>query len=71
MWKMVRPVFLTDDEKDLVIDVIELHEEGLMSAKDETTVDQSIPSVESLVDLTGGIEDELDSLERIRGKLSK
>jgi hypothetical protein len=64
----VGPTF-SHEEADLLLDILDNWEEGCKEAKKETTTDRTVESVEELVDLSTGYDDQLALVKSIREKV--
>lgn len=62
---------LSASERRLLIDVIDIHVQGVEQAKILTTEDPTIDSAEQLLDLMAGYDDDLASLSKIRKLLNE
>lgn len=60
---------LTQKERRLLLDVIDLHVEGIRDAKRQTTLDPTVGTADQLLDLMSGYDDDLATLTTIREKL--
>ncbi len=60
---------LNSEETKLLVDVIDIHIQGIREAKPLTTDDPTVESAEQLLDLMSGYDDDLKVLERIKAKL--
>lgn len=62
-------VWLNKQERSLLADVIDLHTEGILVAKSETTLDPTIDTADRLLDLMSGYDDDCRVLKKVKGKL--
>jgi hypothetical protein len=54
-----------EDDYRILREALELHVEGLRSAKDEVTLDRTLEKAEDLVDVTRSLDEDIDRGERM------
>lgn len=64
------PVILTAVEVNLLRDIIDMHVEGIVTAKVVTTTDPTVQTADELTDLMSGYEDDLVTCQNIRRKVT-
>lgn len=62
-------IWLNRQERNLLADVIDLHVEGILLAKVETTEDPTVDTAERLLDLMASYDEDYRTLDKVKGKL--
>ena len=65
----LRAIEIDEQLAQLLGDVIDMHVEGVLAAKNETTEDPTIVTVEELLELMSGYDNDLGLLMAFRKKL--
>lgn len=67
----VNPIWLSLEETKFLMQVLEIHEEGIEASKDPTIEDPTIESIDELLELMDGYNQDLVTLQRVRNKLQR
>ena len=62
---------VSDEQAKLLVDVIDMHVQGIVASKDLTEVDPTVDSAEQLLDLMSGYDDDALLLQDVREQLLK
>lgn len=63
-------VTLTEPEVKVLMEALEIHEEGLRASKQPTIEDRTIETIDMLLSLMDGYEEDLACVESIRKKVT-
>lgn len=71
MWELRKPLYLTDQEREALQEIVSAWREGLPSAEDATIQDRTLTTPEQLLSLTSFYRAQDDLLKRLLERIGE